>query len=164
MDFWTDERVEQLKALLAEGYTASGIAQRLGDGCTRSMVCGKTHRSNGAMHLSSGAKSATSRSRNDGNFTPGPRRARTMTAKPPPPLEPVALTDESGAPITIATVREGQCKFGHGDPQTEDFHLCAHPVIGEGRSWCAFHFSRVCDLEGSRRVRSFFTDSNRRAA
>jgi len=40
---WTDERVEQLKKLWAEGYSASQIAAQLG-GVTRNAVIGKAHR------------------------------------------------------------------------------------------------------------------------
>ena len=40
---WTDERVELLKKLWAEGLSASQIAARLG-GVTRNAVIGKAHR------------------------------------------------------------------------------------------------------------------------
>ena len=40
---WTDERVERLKELWAEGMTASQIASNLG-GVSRNAVIGKVHR------------------------------------------------------------------------------------------------------------------------
>ena len=40
---WTDDRVELLKKLWAEGLSASQIANRLG-GVTRNAVIGKVHR------------------------------------------------------------------------------------------------------------------------
>lgn len=40
---WTDERVEQLKTLWAEGHSASQIAKTMG-GVTRNAVIGKVHR------------------------------------------------------------------------------------------------------------------------
>ena len=40
---WTDDRVEVLKKLWAEGLSASQIAARLG-GVTRNAVIGKVHR------------------------------------------------------------------------------------------------------------------------
>ena len=40
---WTDERVETLKAMWAEGKSASQIAKELG-GVTRNAVIGKVHR------------------------------------------------------------------------------------------------------------------------
>ena len=40
---WTDERVEMLKKLWADGLSASQIAKQLG-GVTRNAVIGKVHR------------------------------------------------------------------------------------------------------------------------
>ena len=59
---WTDERVELLKKLWAEGLSASQIAGRLG-GATRNAVIGKVHR----LGLSGRATSSRSSS-------PRPRR------------------------------------------------------------------------------------------
>ena len=41
---WTEERVELLKKLWLEGFSASQIAAELGDGVTRNAVIGKVHR------------------------------------------------------------------------------------------------------------------------
>ena len=55
---WTDERVELLKTLWAEGLSASQIANRLG-GVTRNAVIGKVHRlgppQDGACPVAGGA-------------------------------------------------------------------------------------------------------------
>src|SRR5687767_15845801 len=59
---WTDERVELLKKLWAEGLSASQIASRLG-GVTRNAVIGKVHR----LGLSGRATSTRS-------VSPRPRR------------------------------------------------------------------------------------------
>ena len=40
---WTDERIDRLKAMWAEGSTASQIAEDLG-GVSRNAVIGKAHR------------------------------------------------------------------------------------------------------------------------
>lgn len=65
---WTDERVEQLKKLWAEGLSASQIAAQLG-GVSRNAVIGKVHR----LHLPGRAKSGGSRS---------PRAKRPAVATP----------------------------------------------------------------------------------
>ena len=52
---WTDERVELLKKLWADGLSASQIAAELG-GITRNAVSGKVHR----LGLSGRAKSPSS--------------------------------------------------------------------------------------------------------
>ena len=41
---WTDERVNLLKSLWKQGYTARKIAEKLGGGVTRNAVIGKAHR------------------------------------------------------------------------------------------------------------------------
>src|SRR5438874_4887521 len=61
---WTDERVELLKKLWADGLSASQIAAELG-GITRNAVIGKVHR----LGLAGRAKSPSSSS-------PRPRKAR----------------------------------------------------------------------------------------
>ena len=61
---WTDERVETLKKLWADGLSASQIAAELG-GITRNAVIGKVHR----LGLSGRAKSPSS-------SAPRPRKAR----------------------------------------------------------------------------------------
>jgi len=62
---WTDERVELLKKLWADGLSASQIAAELG-GITRNAVIGKVHR----LGLSGRAKSTSSASTR-------PRKARS---------------------------------------------------------------------------------------
>ena len=62
---WTDERVELLKKLWADGLSASQIAAELG-GITRNAVIGKVHR----LGLSGRAKSPSS-------SAPRPRKARS---------------------------------------------------------------------------------------
>jgi len=69
---WTEERVELLKKLWMEGFSASQIAAELGDGVTRNAVIGKVHR----LKLSGRAKpasTATPRTRTTPRSS-GPRR------------------------------------------------------------------------------------------
>ena len=71
---WTDERVETLKRMWAEGQSASQIAKELG-GVTRNAVIGKVHR----LGLSNRAPGG----REDEEETP-------VAAKPEPKSEPAA--------------------------------------------------------------------------
>src|SRR5881227_2604841 len=64
---WTDERVEILKKLWADGLSASQIAAELG-GVTRNAVIGKVHR----LGLSGRAKSTS-------NASPRPRKPRSAS-------------------------------------------------------------------------------------
>src|SRR5690606_1268145 len=57
---WTDERVEKLKRLWAEGLSASQIAAQLG-GVSRNAVIGKVHRLNLPGRAKSGGSSGAPR-------------------------------------------------------------------------------------------------------
>src|SRR2546428_5073765 len=87
---WTDERVELLKKLWADGLSASQIAAELG-GITRNAVIGKVHR----LGLSRRAKSPSS-------TAPRPRKPRAsgqMMRLPRPSMRgntPLAPTYEVG--------------------------------------------------------------------
>jgi len=77
---WTDERVEILKQMWAEGKSASVIAKELG-GVTRNAVIGKVHRL--------GLSNRTAAPAADAKTTPEPE-----AVKPPPPREPEAKKPE----------------------------------------------------------------------
>lgn len=152
---WTDERVELLKKLWAEGLSASQIAQRLGN-VTRNAVIGKVHR------LGLSGRTTTSRPK-----TSRPRRrtaSRTGAAARSAPAfrtqggaalqawhdtdaeaEPVPRTkpvEEVVIPIaeraSILTLKENMCRWPIGDPAEEDFHFCGRPS-GQGTPYCEVH-------------------------
>ena len=78
---WTDERVELLKKLWADGLSASQIAAELG-GVTRNAVIGKVHR----LKLSARAKPTNSAPR----ARTAPRTPRRVASPGgPPPNQPV---------------------------------------------------------------------------
>lgn len=141
---WTEERVELLKKLYAEGLSAGAIAAELG-GITRNAVIGKVHR----LGLS-GRADATERKRQGGRVQAAKLASRrvitartvksrrqeravaTRVADAPTELPPI------GQRQSIATVREGQCKFPFGDPREADFSLCGGRAL-LGLSWCGYH-------------------------
>jgi GcrA cell cycle regulator len=80
---WTEERVELLKKLWMEGFSASQIANELGDGVTRNAVIGKVHR----LKLSGRAKPASAPSRVRPLARPAvPRRIASPSSAPRPTL------------------------------------------------------------------------------
>jgi GcrA cell cycle regulator len=81
---WTDERVETLKKMWAEGQSASQIAKELG-GVTRNAVIGKVHRLGLSNRVGGGAAEADE---------------PEVAAAPPPRAEPVAkpVQTEAAAP------------------------------------------------------------------
>ena len=111
---WTEDRIGQLKQLLASGLSASQVARTLG-GVTRNAVIGKAHR------LGLTRNSVV-------------RRTCASPPKPPPPPEPVVLPpepepeiDKGGVHYTTLTIRDGLCRWPIGDPMAADFHYCGKP-------------------------------------
>ena len=75
---WTDERVETLKRMWAEGQSASQIAKELG-GVTRNAVIGKVHRLGLSNRAGEGAAAA------DDSDQPSPARSEPSSPKPAEP-------------------------------------------------------------------------------
>ena len=102
---WTEERVELLKKLWAEGLSASQVAKQLG-GVTRNAVIGKVHRlglSNRATTAS--AKPATASKAEAKSATePKPKAA----PKPATVAKPVAPEPSAPVPMRRAIIPAGQ--------------------------------------------------------
>jgi GcrA cell cycle regulator len=143
---WTDERVELLKKLWADGLSASQIAAELG-GITRNAVIGKVHR----LGLSGRAKSPSS-------AAPRPRKARSSghmlrvsrpairgntalafeyEAEPEPEL--IEIPQEQRK--TLLQLNERTCHWPVGDPGSADFFFCGGETATD-LPYCSFH-SRI---------------------
>lgn len=156
---WTDERVETLKKLWAEGLSASQIAAQLG-GVTRNAVIGKVHR----LNLSGRAKPASS--------APRPRKARTSSphrparhytagntalkthAHPAPRRLPSPVpVEDIVVPISLNVklmqLKDTMCKWPQGDPASDDFHFCGHKTWNN-LPYCEYH-SRIAYQPAERR-------------
>jgi GcrA cell cycle regulator len=95
---WTDERVELLKKMWAEGQSASQIAKELG-GVTRNAVIGKVHRL-GLSNRTGGAPTASAKpaaAETDEPVEPAPKPAKTAAPKPAP-ADPPAPKEEAEQP------------------------------------------------------------------
>ncbi|MEO0958162.1 MAG: GcrA family cell cycle regulator, partial [Pseudomonadota bacterium] len=92
---WTDERVEKLKELWAEGMSASKIAKELG-GVTRNAVIGKVHRLGLSNRNGAGAASEAAE-------TPA---APASAAEPIAEAPPVAEPEPEPAPAPVPVRRE----------------------------------------------------------
>lgn len=143
---WTDERVELLKKLWADGLSASQIAAELG-GITRNAVIGKVHR----LGLSGRAKSPAT-------AAPRPRKARTtsmMRVSRPmtrgntalayayevaTEAEPEFLDNiiPLGQRRSLLELTEATCHWPVGDPGSPDFFFCGGQSI-TGLPYCAYH-------------------------
>jgi len=94
---WTDQRIDQLKALWDKGLTASQIADELG-GVSRNAVIGKAHRL-GLKSRPSPVKS------NDADKKAAPKKAAPAPAKAPAAAAPARPRPSAPAVETIAPVR-----------------------------------------------------------
>jgi GcrA cell cycle regulator len=127
---WTEDRVETLKKLWADGLSASQIAKQLG-GVTRNAVIGKVHR----LGLSGRATpSRPARRPRPARSASGAQSLQPRKPAPRPPLlqrrnlsllkpslRPMPAPQEaqklpSGEYATVLTLREGMCKWPIGDP------------------------------------------------
>ncbi|NMG41720.1 GcrA cell cycle regulator [Chelativorans sp. ZYF759] len=151
---WTDERVELLKKLWAEGLSASQIATQLG-GVSRNAVIGKVHR----LKLSGRGRNSAS--------TPRPKKTATNTGPRPAARTQRPVTTTVGAtalqarfdaepdvqararpqdnvvipiPLKLKLVELGErtCKWPIGDPMHDDFAFCGVDV-GECGPYCSYH-------------------------
>jgi GcrA cell cycle regulator len=147
---WTDERVEMLKKLWADGLSASQIAAELG-GVTRNAVIGKVHR----LGLAGRAKAPSStvprarKSRAHSHVLRLGRSAiRGNTAlahayefEVEPEPEPIDNVIPLGQRRTLLELTEETCRWPIGDPGTADFFFCGGQTV-TGLPYCAYH-SRV---------------------
>ena len=122
---WTDDRVQTLARLWADGLSASQIALSLG-GVTRNAVIGKIHRlglSGRARPTAPGARLAK----------PEPKRRRRPARRLPAPVRaapaPAALAAPETGLASVLSIRRGQCRWPIGEPLADDFRLCGRPAV-----------------------------------
>jgi GcrA cell cycle regulator len=164
---WTDERVEMLKKLWADGLSASQIAGRLGE-VTRNAVIGKVHRL-GLAGRATTSRMRAARPRNRVAHLPlRPTRVQYRThgnvaLKPvfAPVEKPVvalrvvpSVMPEVGLPealqVALLDLKENMCRWPIGDPQDESFHFCGH-AKAPGISYCEHHACKAFQPAARRR-------------
>lgn len=159
---WSEARVHELKAMLAQDLSASQIAKALGGGVTRNAVIGKIHR----LGLAGGRPpSPPGRARP----TTPVRTRRRVTSKPPSPPPPRPRPPGGGAGARIAcpapvldvvaafdlsALPRRACRWPIGDPRHAGFGFCAAPAqrppYCEGHRARAYRPPQVIEDEGSR--------------
>ncbi|MCY6382549.1 GcrA family cell cycle regulator [Hoeflea prorocentri] len=170
---WTDERVERLKKLWADGLSASQIAAELG-GVSRNAVIGKVHR----LHLPGRAKSGGSSASRSKRVASGSRSSygssrSTVTRSIPRTSGATALKQEVIADaiaeidtrpvedvvvpifrkLALTELTEKTCKWPVGDPLQEDFYFCGTDC-DDNAPYCGYHsklaFQPAADRKRSR--------------
>ena len=169
---WTDERVELLRKLWAEGLSASQIAAQLG-GVSRNAVIGKVHR----LKLSSRgrATAAPARQKKAAPATAAKTISRPTVSSRPQTVSVGATALQAQFDAAVPVVRqysrpqqdvvvpisrrlqlvqlsERTCKWPNGDPLAEDFSFCGNDCADTG-PYCAYH-ARIAFQPAAERRRS----------
>ncbi len=142
---WTDERVEQLKTLWAEGLSASQIARAIG-GVSRNAVIGKVHRL--------GLAGRAGPTRVERPRAASPHKTSVRLAAPEPAVveeAPIVLADGSFA--TMLTINDRMCRWPVGDPSENDFHFCGRNPKG-GSPYCEAHARKAYQPQVARQRRA----------
>lgn len=152
---WTDERVELLKKLWSDGYSASQIASELG-GVTRNAVIGKVHRLGlsgrgkpTAQVASRAPKRTVNRTSSSsfasrGNAALATHAYAAPQAQPRPQILPQAEIIILSERVSIMDLREGMCRWPLGDPLNPEFRFCGSKCSGTlpycgGHAALAYH-------------------------
>lgn len=171
---WTDERVELLKKLWADGLSASQIAAQLG-GVSRNAVIGKVHR----LKLSSRGRATAAPARQKKPTQTGAAPVKSVSraattvrhvttsigatalqtqfdAEPATSLYVRPASENVVVPISrhllLVELTERTCKWPNGDPLSEDFHFCGNDAAESG-PYCQYH-ARLAFQPASERRRS----------
>jgi GcrA cell cycle regulator len=163
---WTDERVELLKRLWADGLSASQIANQMG-GVTRNAVIGKVHRLGLSGRAKTSAAPAQPRPRKPSRSPSHPLTHRPVSQgnvalaahsrEPvaPAPEPEVAFDEDVVIPmserVTIMELRDSMCRWPMGDPTTPEFRFCGGKAI-TGLPYCPHH-SRIAYQPAAERRR-----------
>lgn len=142
---WTEERVDRLKALWAEGLSASQVAADLG-GVTRNAVIGKVHRLGlsgragkpskrvSAPRTPTSKTSAPSEPKTDLATVPRSRGNLALALAPvcsePAPTEAVQIIPAARY-LTINELDAFTCRWPIGDPMSPDFRFCGAPTTSD---------------------------------
>lgn len=122
---WTDERIEELKSLWADGLTTGEIGKRLG--VSKNAVVGKAHRL--------GLKGRPSPIKRAG--TPATAAAPGTPAKPAKP-KPAEAKQPPAKIRSVVDLSAHTCRWPIGDPREPGFHFCGAPSL-PGKPYCAEH-------------------------
>lgn len=134
---WTNEAVEIMRLMLADGATMREVANAIG--ASRNAVIGKSNRMGFISARSQGLRipkiprvtvakpPKTVRTQSD-TPTVNPKSERFAAIEAPPPAHGVTLMELTAA----------HCHFPHGDPKDDSFHYCG-AVAAPGRDYCLHH-------------------------
>lgn len=151
---WQPEQVEQLRALWADGVSASIIAERMGGGVSRCAVLGKVHRLNLPARIQ-GVGAVHQRKRPERVNRPLPERPlrvvhRAVAKKKPvePPRARQATTLADTSPIAFGEARRCRCawplwpdRINYRQTDLSTLMVCGAATDGSS-VYCEHHYER----------------------
>lgn len=130
---WTDESVEKLRQLWAQGLTANEIAKKLG--VTKNAIVGKVHR------LCLTARPSPIKVKDSEQELPLEQPVEEVKeAIEPQPVEesPKPRKAEELTNIKLVDLDSHTCRWPIGDPRDDDFCFCGKKVRS-GQTYCDEH-------------------------
>ncbi|OPZ76855.1 MAG: GcrA cell cycle regulator [Alphaproteobacteria bacterium ADurb.Bin438] len=135
MSSWTEEKIEELKKLWAEGLTTGEIGKRLG--VSKNAVVGKAHRLD-LESRPSPIKRAVSEVK---EVVQKEVAQKEVVSEPKAPVRkklPVKEVDKKNKKTKISDLTSTSCRWPVGDPKEEDFHFCGKETFN-GKPYCLEH-------------------------
>jgi GcrA cell cycle regulator len=159
---WSDERIDLLKTMWAEGKTAADIAAALG-GVSRSAVLGKVFRLRldvaepptgpTPRNSASSSRQRKGRPRSDARRGPGfggPSQPTSSLARRRGGARQERLRESLPPPVpargkSLLELTNHTCRWPHGRPGTPTFHFCgaAGADLERGMPYCEHHARRA---------------------
>lgn len=138
--FWTDEKVEELRALWDKGLTANEIAKVLG--VTKNAIVGKVHR----LCLKARPSPIKSKGEDEQVVVQVEEVEIVEEAEEAPieeAIEPVQQENKpeagaSGNKVKLVELDSHTCRWPIGDPRDDDFGFCGKKVR-TGQTYCDEH-------------------------
>ncbi len=157
MNPWDNGKIEMLRRLVAQGYSANQIAKELG-GFSRNAIVGKCTRLGLTLSGQVGRpdlkpKSGLVRTSRVPKKKPEPAKVselqRFIDRAPPPVADSIPMPKSLG--LTLMELESHNCRWSEGE--REHITFCGHQ-IEQGRSYCAYHvrLSRGKGTESERRA------------
>lgn len=140
---WSQNDVDTLKAMWAEGSSCSVIARALGGGITRNAVIGKVTRLGLPPRAVMTRQAPAARAPRA--TSPTTRRVFKPMAEAPAPKQ-----RDDGTAVTLLNARRSECRWPVGDVSGE-MPLCGCETE-PGESWCAFHQTKVYQAGEAARI------------
>lgn len=164
-EHWTDERIELLKKLWSEGFSAKQIADQIG-GISRNAIMGKVHRLNlegrQKIVLAGGErKPAKERPAATRKAPPNPKAMAAVQEiiNRPPPAVIEQVAKPKSLEMSLLDLKDGDCRWPTGE--RADITFCGHNTERD-KPYCTYH----CRLAYNPRVteQRTFADRLKRAA